>query len=48
MAEEALEGDWQYLVEGLLATWATVMYLIAKRSGMHLEIHSPYLFKGDS
>jgi len=38
------EGDWQYLVEGLLAFWASALLTISNRQGLALTIQSEYLF----
>jgi hypothetical protein len=46
--KEADEGDWKLLVEGLMATWALVLYRFARDSGIDVEIESPYFPKDPS
>jgi len=46
--KEAEEGDWKYLVEGLMATWALVLYRVARDCGIDIEIDSPYFPKDSS
>ena len=43
--DEAFEGDWQYLVEGLIAGWASVLWLLARNAGMRIDTDSPYVTK---
>ncbi len=41
--QEALEGDWQYIPEGLVAVWALVLWKIANELDIKVEIESAYL-----
>jgi hypothetical protein len=42
-AGEANQGDWKYLVQGLMATWALVLRQFARESGIDVNVESPYL-----
>jgi hypothetical protein len=44
-SHQALEGDWQYLSEGLLATWALVLYNFAREAAIAIDSDSPYFPK---
>jgi hypothetical protein len=44
-SHQALEGDWQYLSEGLLAIWALVLYNFAREAGIAIDSDSRYFPK---
>lgn len=42
-ADEAWEGDWQYRVDGLIATWASVLYKLSLEAGLKPDFSSEYV-----
>lgn len=43
--KEALSGDWQLKVEGLLSFWGSGLLNVAKSSGVNIDISKRYLYE---
>lgn len=42
-ADEAYEGEYQLLVEGLMSLWSSVLYKLALQEGMDFNYKSDYI-----